>query len=87
MEITLAKVHEAARSHVRMYENRIRSGSPMVNVEECRKYLRIWNSVLQTRHPNDLTNEAELEILEACYCGDYEDIFGEVDDTPFVIKP
>lgn len=82
MKTTPDQVRRVAEKHVQMYERRIRiketdaPGARNINLEDCKKYLRIWKSIVEKGGQN-LTPEEITEVSDAYDSGEYDDIFTE----------
>ena len=82
MKTTPDKVVRVAKEHVRMYQNRILiketdgRGAKNINLEECKRYLAIWESII-TKGGQNLTPEEVGEISDAYNSGEYDKIFME----------
>jgi|HigsolmetaAR201D_1030396.scaffolds.fasta_scaffold76477_2 hypothetical protein len=82
MKTTPDKVVRVAEKHIKLYENRIRiketglPGAQYINLEECKKYLRIWLSI-KAKDGQNLSPEEAAEVADAYYSGEYDDIFKE----------
>ncbi len=82
MKTTPDKVVRVAEKHIRLYENRIliketdSPGAKNINLEECKRYLRIWLSI-KSKGGQNLTAEEVDELEDAYNSGEYDDIFKE----------
>lgn len=80
MKTTPDKIVRVAEKHIELYENRISYAktfkADFVNIEECKRYLAIWQSILDKGGQN-LTAEEANEVKDAYDSGEYDDIFKE----------
>lgn len=87
-----AQLIQLADEHINLYNKRLDKPSKHVNVEDCKMYRSIWQSVKTKAEasksfasmglsPEKLDRQEIDEILDAIYTGQYEDIVGPVLDT------
>lgn len=62
---TPERLAELAERHVLLYQRRLDSGSPAVNVEETERLLGVWREVRSKETFEALSDSARLEVLDA----------------------
>lgn len=80
-ELSDGQIQALATAHTRLFENRIRAGqngTRGINIEECQRFLQIWNNVLAKAKETDckgrLTAEEKIEVRDALLDGGYDDL-------------
>lgn len=82
-----AQLTQLADEHIKIYNKRLEVPSRHINEKDCKMYLALWKSVKTKAEASNEHARMELssekldrqeidEILDAIYCGQYEDIVG-----------
>jgi hypothetical protein len=67
-EVTAETLTRLSFENIRMFESRIKAGKeghPNVRVDECERYLSIWQSIKQKGEWDKLTKIERMEVMDA----------------------